>query len=275
MASIAVVTYYAVTNIGDRILTEVLCWLLKGNRIKIVDLNGRYAYKFHGLLGKIEKAIASKFIKRNSKKKKNAYFSRALRNKDIIIFGGGQILDMQYTDCSDNILSIVRIAERNNIPVAFHSIGLGGSDFFNKNAENIRNALSSKSIISISVRERKPDVEKFLPIDSKIQIEQIADTAVWAKECYNIKFDVKFPYKKVGINVIRKQIYEENFKGLNICDIYCRLYVDLSSKGYDVKFFTNGVPSDRETLSEILLRLGLNDSYVITPPTNKILGKAS
>lgn len=274
MARIAVVTYYAVTNIGDRILTEVLCWLLKGNRIKIVDLNGRYAYKYHGLLGKIEKALASKFIKRNSKEKKNAYFSKVLRDKDIIIFGGGQILDMQYTDCSENILSIVRIAERYNIPVALHSIGLGGNDSLNKKAENIRSALSSKNIISISVRERKSDVENFLPSDSKIRIEQIADTAVWAKECYNVKSDVKFPYKKVGINVIRRQIYEENFKDLNICNVYCRLYADLSSKGYDVKFFTNGVASDKETLSDILSRLGLNDSYVITPP-NKIQEKAS
>ena len=43
---IAVVTYYAVTNIGDRILTDTLCWMLSSHQTQIVDINGRYPYKF-------------------------------------------------------------------------------------------------------------------------------------------------------------------------------------------------------------------------------------
>lgn len=185
---IAVVTYYAVTNIGDRILTDVLCWLLKGNDVHVVDLNGRYAYRFNGLLGKIERRMASCFLARNSFEEIKSYFYRKLKNMDLIIFGGGQVADMKYTECSRNILSIIEIAEQINIPVAFHAIGLGGSDYFGENAQRLKSSFSSKNIVSLTVRERKHDVENHLLGNSSIQVRQIADTAVWAKECYGVSY---------------------------------------------------------------------------------------
>lgn len=46
--NIAIVTYYAVTNIGDRILTDTLKWMLSAHNVTIVDINGRYPYRFWG-----------------------------------------------------------------------------------------------------------------------------------------------------------------------------------------------------------------------------------
>lgn len=60
--NIAIVSYYAVTNIGDRILSETLRWMLTPHKVQIVDINGRYPYRFlsgsgggNKLLSKIEK----------------------------------------------------------------------------------------------------------------------------------------------------------------------------------------------------------------------------
>ena len=46
--NIAIVSYYAVTNIGDRILSETLRWMLAPHKVQIVDINGRYPYRFSG-----------------------------------------------------------------------------------------------------------------------------------------------------------------------------------------------------------------------------------
>lgn len=44
--NIAIVSYYAVINIGDRILSETLRWMLTPHEVQIVDINGRYPYRF-------------------------------------------------------------------------------------------------------------------------------------------------------------------------------------------------------------------------------------
>lgn len=266
---IAIVTYYAVTNIGDRILTDVLCWLLKGNDIHVVDLNGRYVYRFNGLLGKIERKIASCFFTRGNTEEIKSYFVRKLKNMDLIIFGGGQVADMKYTECSRNILSIMTIAEQFNIPVAFHAIGLGGSDYFCENAQRLKKAFSSEKNISLTVRERKYDVEKYLLSNSNIKVKLIADTAVWAKECYGVTYMGGYPYKKVGINVIRANIYNGVLpENINIIEIYCQVYQYLTSQGYEVLFFTNGVATDYDTLNEVVRRLKLDVKKIIKPLSN-------
>ena len=161
---IAVVSFYAVTNIGDKILTDTVCWFLKnsGYRYKIVDLNGRYFYRFSGFIGKIERLIVGLFIRRETSEQVNVYFLRKLCHSSLILFAGGAILDTKITNCSERIFQIIKIAEQYKIPVVFNSVGLCGNDYNSIKGVNLLYSLSSNIVKSISVRERISDVNKYL-----------------------------------------------------------------------------------------------------------------
>lgn len=261
---IAVVTYYAVTNIGDRILTDTLCWMLSSHQTQIVDINGRYPYKFTrgGYLSQIEKFLVKCFVKRKSDYEINRYFRRVLKGKDLIIFGGGQIADFIYTDCCRRIYDIVNIAEEYHIPVAYNAIGFAGEDCKSANAQMFIKSLNSKTVIDISVREKFEFASNILLQRKHLPISLVADTAVWSSECYGI---VKMrKTNTIGINVIRDSIINEynKLQNINIVDIYCKLYLEFKSLGYNVRFFTNGVDKDNETISNIKEKLGLKEECI-------------
>lgn len=89
-----------------------------------------------------------------------------------------------------------------------------------------------------------------------------------------------YPYKIVGINVKRKEIYNGILpEDVNIIEVYCRLYQHLTGKGYEVRFFTNGVATDYNTLDEIIEKLELDEKSIVRPMSNsgkhflELLGK--
>lgn len=267
---IAVVSFYAVTNIGDKILTDTVCWFLKnsGYRYKIVDLNGRYFYRFSGFIGKIERLIVGLFIRRETSEQVNVYFLRKLCHSSLILFAGGAILDTKITNCSERIFQIIKIAEQYKIPVVFNSVGLCGNDYNSIKGVNLLYSLSSNIVKSISVRERISDVNKYLikeTINNKAIL--VSDTAVWCSECYGIKASKKARKNlRIGINVTsyKNYIYKyPNIKKEFVLDVYVRIFKSLKLAGFDCYFFTNGVARDKEMALQIIGKLGLSSNLLL------------
>lgn len=264
---IALVTFYAVTNIGDRIVTDTVKWFLRNHEVEIVDLNARYAYRFTGLAGKLERRIASAFVRRTTPAQRYAYFERCIRGKDLVLFGGGQVLDMAYTDCASGIQMIVSLAEKYRVPVAFHAVGLAGDDYDGRRADSLRRALGSPMVVSVSVRERLDDVKNRL-VSADRRVDLVADTAVWSAQAYQVApRKYRFPAVRVGINIVRQEMLR-GYYGLPedsevLIEGYATLYRRMTDRGCDCYFFTNGVPADMKTVEAVRSRLQLGEDRIV------------
>ena len=273
---IAVVSFYAVSNIGDKILTDTVCWMLKknGHQLSVVDIDARYAFRYSGLCGKIERKIVPHFIKRDTEKRINSYFASAFRGKDLILFAGGQIINMAISNCSQNIYRITKIAEQMGIPIAYNAVGMAGNAYDGTKGRYLKYALSSQNVISITARERIAEINQFLiSKEAPCKATLVSDTAVWCSTCYNIKRDEKA--RIVGINVISEKSLTPYYNGaIDPIEIYVSIYKILRSIGYDCKFFTNGVPRDMLTVKEILKRLHLRTEGNVLYPSHTMKGSS-
>jgi len=182
---ISLFTFYAVQNIGDRILTDTFRWLLQkeGHKVEIVDINGRYAYRYSGIIGKIEKWYANNVIHRE--KNIQNYFRHKIESSDFCLFAGGAVLDTRATDVSNKILQISQIACWLDKPVGYCGVGLHGDDFSNYKAENLRKSFSIPNVSFIAVRDGREQINQFLmPQDKAVDV--VCDVAVWGSEAYAI-----------------------------------------------------------------------------------------
>lgn len=218
------------------------------------------------LLSVLERKFVRTFVKRNTDIQIKRYFEHVLKNKDLIVFGGGQVADFKYTDCCKRIYDIVSIAEKYCIPVAFHAIGLAGDDYNSYRAQLFKRALNSDVVLSVSVRERIADLRNHLLTRETLPALQIADTAVWSSECYSVSRKEATDTPTVGINVISASVIDKFYRfsegSFGIVDIYCKLYEEIKSLGYEVKFFINGVDRDNETINVIRDRLRLGKDCI-------------
>lgn len=102
---------------------------------------------------------------------------------------------------------IVCIAEEYHIPIAYHAIGFAGDNYKCSKAQFFIKSINSKATIDVSVREKFAFVSDKLIIKKDIPISKVADTAVWASECYGIVKSIKT--KIIGINVIKADLINE------------------------------------------------------------------
>lgn len=266
--NIGIVSYYAVTNIGDKILTDTVKWLLSNHTTEIIDINARYIYRYKGVLGRIERIIQKHFINRTTEEDIAKFFRKKLKNKDLIIFAGGQIIDFKYTDCCRNIYLLVKTAERLGIPIAFHAIGMAGNNYSDYRVNTVKMIFSSPAIRSVSVRERHEEFIKNFAVPSINKVEKVIDTAIWCNECYSIKKASHFPYKTIGINVINHKVLD-NYYGITsnnqIIDLYILIYNRFTEQGLNVYFFTNGVQHDETTLTQIIRSIKNGEEKVLRP----------
>lgn len=264
---VALITFYAVTNIGDKILTDVVSYMLKQNKhqVSVIDINARYPFRYNGIIGWTERFLCKIAIKRNTKKERNIFFRKKLRNIDYIIFGGGQILEPSACVVNENINIITQIAREHKIPISYNAIG-----FFRSNRSplctDLKEALNYENIKYFTYRE---SLEKFMDphlfLNNNVILRKVCDSAVWCSEVYKIKRKIKNAIKVVGINVIYAEAYKLSYY-LNsteiIDEVYITIYKKLSSDGYDCYFFTNGVTHDTVTLDRIQKKIDLPDNKI-------------
>lgn len=265
---VCLITYYAVTNIGDKILTDVVSWMLRnhGHQVSIVDINARYPYKYRGILGWFEKIYCNCFIHRKSYANRQKYFEKKIKKTDYILFGGGQILQPSHCIVNENINIITKIAEKQNIPISYNAIG-----FFKAKSsdlcDELRMSLSSPQIRYFTCRESINKFVDFNVFNANVIFRQVCDTAVWSCEAYEIKHrDIK-TIKTIGINVIYAEAFNLSFESTptnEIVNAYVRIYNVITSLGYDCYFFTNGVKKDDDTLHTIISLLSLNKKNIKT-----------
>ena len=229
---VAIVSYYAVTNIGDRILTESLSYLLRklGHSSSIIDINGRYPFKFYGSLRKIEKKFAKRFIHRENDNLERYFRRRFMRH--------------------DNL----------HIPVAFNSCGMWGNNYDDDRVMIFSRTLAMSNVSYISLRERINEFNAFFYNKIYKKATFSCDPAAWAAEAYKIKRTTAVS-NRIGINIMT---FSNSFLNERCNSIYSATYSLLTSAGYDCFFFSNGTAQDYELTQSILQRMGLKKNRHVT-----------
>jgi hypothetical protein len=261
---IALVSFYAVTNIGDKILTDCVSKMLTdwGHSVKIVDINGRsIIYDSDSEDIRIAKKHISEQIKKN-RKKYIEHFNKELCSCDLVIFAGGAILDLKSDYVAENIFTIVKVAENMNIPVAFNSVGFFGNDINGADGRFIRDALLSPNVKWLSVRERADDMMHILKGEKNFSV--CCDPAVWAKNVYSPislpSYTHKYLSNKrvIGLNPIYDSAFSLTRKEkIDIKKIYYGLYLYLTERGCKCLFFINGPQRDVEFINSFKEQYGI------------------
>ena len=171
-----------------------------------------------------------------------------VKNSDYIFFAGGGLFGLSYLNFFEFIDEITKIADENNIPVIFSSLGINNMDATEEAEQVLKDILKRKCIKAISVRENLELFEKYAQ-GCDFKIEEACDPAVWTKYVYGMLNNTT--ENIIGINVVRGGLFKDNKKnwGLtNEMDYLYNLKCLLDKKKLKYKFYTNGSFLDNNTL---------------------------
>lgn len=285
--------YLNETNLGDIIIYDTTKYLtLKACKKNNIDANivsfdiGLNTPKSYELTSseKLVKDRNEKFIKRFKKFQK---FSKSLKktiirkkwqttkyyfylksnilpnikNVDMLIFVGGGIIKYKQQEFLYIIDEITRVANKNNIPVIFNSVGIEDYDKNNLKCMLLKKAINRKCVKAISTRDNINLLQDKYIKNKKIYTALAADPALYSSECYNIK---KKESNTIGIGLIRTNIFKEYMYDIGeefILKLYKDLIDEIIKRGYNAKVFINGTNADYKIQTALKEYLGNNKKY--------------
>ena len=185
-------------------------------------------------------------------RKIKANWTNLLENTDMIIIGGGQLLQDNLLDFPYKLFLLSRLAQAKQIPI--HIVGVGvGKRWSNIGRKWVQSVLNQA--ISVSVR----DEESRKNLQDNFQIQPIylsADPAFWAKEAYGLEGILASSQIGVGIlnpvdlNLSRsKRFVQPTQQTISYWLSLCR---EIMNNGSIVELFTNGNYLDEQIADHVL-----------------------
>lgn len=178
-----------------------------------------------------------------------------LMQKDIdkIIFAGGQMLMSYY---AHQIVDIVNIAEKHDVPVYFNAMGVG--TLKNKIIKrDLKCALKRPIVKSLTVRDNVSFIESMLGEP----VTQCIDSVAMA----NYVYEGSTQERLVGIGVIYRVGKEKEIK-----DQLKIVIEEVESAGFEWEFFSNGGIDDYSFGISILNELGYSSDKMAERPTTSL-----
>ena len=194
---------------------------------------------------------------------------------DIVFFAGGGIFGLSYLNFFEYVDVILQVAEDNEIPVIFSSLGINNMNATKENEHRLAEMLKRSCIKSMSVRDNL-ELFRHYARDCDFEIVPVCDPAVWAKYVYGREIQRVRAGKNengckiVGINVVRGGLFKDNGKSwtLGTEEKYLfELKRMLEDEGIDIRFFTNGLTLDDNTLNYFARKHEIPDEQCIYPHT--------
>ena len=295
MKKIAVVGLYAIKNAGDNILCEVTQYLLQQEdpSIKIVEVDVNPRAKSYRGLEKIPFFISKVLIKisgyvfqyENSSKfryiyeyfmwwlKINRKFKKQFKGVDAIVFAGGGFLKFRTQGLNYYVEQIVKIAEKNNIPIMMNGVGIEGYSETDIRCQRLKRAINKDCMKVITTRDDIDTLENLYIENPNIKTARVGDPALWVPECYRVNRD-KNPSPVIGINVIRGRVYQaygNTLSEFQLMNFYKKLIAGVEDRGWEWVLFSNGMASDQKFGRQLLKGLGYTDfRKLLNPPANSL-----
>ena len=149
------------------------------------------------------------------------------------------------------INQITKWANKHNIPIVFNAVGIEGYNIKDPRCQILKKAINRKCIQSISTRDNINSLNNDYIVNKKIETRQVADPALWTKECYNIR---KKESNIIGIGVIRPEIFKDylyDIKEKELLKLFSEIIIKLQAQNYNIKLFTNGVKKDMDFIYKL------------------------
>ena len=251
LRDITIVSYFD-DNYGDMLIKESFECLLK----TVLDNIGVLEYETHRMhLKKIDEGM--------------------LKKTDLICFAGGGLFGLSYLNFYEYLKEIMDIAEENEIPVIFSSMGINNMDYVETDDDKLSEILKYKCIKAISVREQQEWFQKYLGRE-ELQVETVCDPALWAQFLLPENKKPRANERlKLGINVVRNNLFLDNGYTWDAAKQFA--YIDklvkiAESHGYDYILYTNGSLADNRALKDYVEANKISsENYRFTETTHDLL----
>lgn len=292
MKKIAVVGLYSIKNVGDNILCDAAQYLIKECEPDVqfveVDVNPKNAKSYKGF-NKLRYFLARGMIFLSGKifsyenhsrfryyyeylmwwLKINGQFREKLKGVDAIVFCGGGFLKFRTQGLNYYVEQIVRIAEKNHIPIMMNGVGIEGYDEHDIRCQRLKRMINKNCMKVITTRDDIDTLQNHYIVNPKIRTARVGDCAFWIPECYGV--ERRKPGEDagvVGINVIRGKVYQaygNSLSELELMNFYKALIRGLEDRGIDWVLFSNGMKADQVFGRQLLKGLGYRVSDKLLP----------
>ena len=240
--------------------------LIKGCYLKsiqfIVRLFDKFgSYEKNSLLGNIKYTIKKYYYSLKLKK----FYCENMDNIEAVIIAGGAPLKYETQDQSFYTQCLVEATLKNNKPMMINATGI--EQYSNNDIRCIKliECINNSTIKCITTRyDYKKLSENFIK-NKSIVIAQVADPALWIPETYGIyKRDIG---EVIGINLIRNNIFKDYsryyMENDDVYNLYIGIADELERRGYNWRFFCNGMAADYEFGLEVLKRMKKGKEYIL------------
>ncbi len=289
MKKVAVVGLYAIDNAGDNILCETTQYLIRQiyPQVNIVEVDVNPRMKMYRGWERIPFLISKILIKLSSYLfqykdaskfryvyeyfmwwlKINKKFRQGFRGVDAIVFAGGGFLKFRTQGLNYYVEQIVKIAEKNNIPIMMNGVGIEGYDEKDIRCQRLKKAINKSCVKVITTRDDIDTLQTKYIENLNIVTARVGDPALWVPECYSMVRS-RNPEEVIGVNIIRGKVYQaygNTLSEFQLLNFYKRLIEGIEEKGWKWVLFSNGMKSDQVFGKKLLNALGCTEQRRLLP----------
>lgn len=241
-------------NVGDQVI-EATDISLISTVMKNLGLH-RWEYE---IISKAVSFVSQGYLKnRNPKLLEPA--EKAIRNCDIVVFGGAPMFNYMYQNFYERTAVTIEIAQKYQKPVFFSAIGLEHYDEQNKKCQRLKKALNLDCVKMITTRDDFEMLQKYKEKES-LYIDKVADPAVHTCTVFRKFWIQKKPgrKKKIGIFILREGGFTDNkipFSKEEAIAFWTKVIEIVKQGGYDYEILTSGHFSDEAFVDRLVREYG-------------------
>ncbi|MCD7824945.1 MAG: polysaccharide pyruvyl transferase family protein [Clostridiaceae bacterium] len=226
-----------ITNFGDPIIADCCKYIIE----KTAKENGV----------KVKVSLADVY------EKDMAVMKKHLKNKKAVVFPGGGLNSVVFNEKILNFFPLIE--QQKDTSVFFNAIGILKINPKKQNEELLTELFNKEQVKQVTTRGDYDQLLKYIRTPKEYPCKLVFDPAIWVNEAYGI--EQKPNASKIGIGVIRPEIFEKNgnaFSTEDVMQMYSDIIAQLNEKGYKWELFTNGMKEDYNFGVRLLHHLGLN-----------------
>jgi polysaccharide pyruvyl transferase WcaK-like protein len=200
--------------------------------------------------------------------KLNWHYRKSLKGLDAIVFSGGGFIKFKTQGLNYLDEQILKIANKNNIPVMMSAVGIEGYDAKDIRCKMLKNSLNLPVVKVITTRDDYETLSGSYLARKDIVASQVADPVLWLKEMLGRSEPTK--PKQIGINLINPNNFRDYGGELSyekILNFYKNLITELRQSEEQFKLFSNGMSADMQFGQRLLTDLNLPSSALLPAPT--------